>query len=162
MFIGLVAVQAQGVYKFGHVNSQQLLQEMPEFETALQAMEKLQTDGNERLQMMQTELQNQMNAYQAVAETLTPEQRATKEGELQTLNQKIQEYYASTQQQMQQKQQELTQPIVQKAIQAIEAVGKENGFLYIFDTAKSDIVHIGAESVDVTPLVRKKLGITTP
>ncbi len=160
LFIGSVAVNAQE-FKFGHINSQQLLQEMPEFELALNQMEKAQTDANERLKIMQTELQNQVTAYQNVAESMTVDQRTAKEAELGALNQKIQDYYSNTQQEMQQKEVDLTQPIIIKARQAVEEVGKENGFTYIFDTAKGDLLHIGVESVDVMPLVRKKLGITT-
>lgn len=159
-FTGILVVNAQGIqYKFGHINSQKLLSEMPEFEQALDAMEKLQTDGNERLQNMQTEMQNQVTAYQNIASTMTPEQRASRETELGGMSQKIQEYYQQMQQTMQQKEAELTQPIIEKARKVVEEVGKENGFTYVFDLAKGDVIYFGVESVDIMPLVRKKLGI---
>ncbi len=161
MLVGsLMATQAQALFKFGHINSQQLLTEMPDFEQALKAMEKMQTDGNERLKLMQGELQKQMGALQNGGATMTAAARAEKEQQLVEMQQKIQQYYQQTQQDMQVKEAELTQPIIEKAKKAIAEVGKENGFTYIFDTAKGELVHIGVESVDVLPLVRKKLGIT--
>lgn len=161
LFVGFAAANAQELvkYKFGHINSQELLSQMPEFEEALNAMEKMKTDGNERLKSMQTEMQNQVAAYQQAAATMTTEQRAAKETELGEMSQKIQAYYQQTQQTMQQKETELTQPIIEKARKAVEAVGKENGFTYIFDTAKGDLVYFGVSSEDIMPLVRKKLGI---
>lgn len=159
-FVGCIAANAQGIiYKFGHVNSQQLLSEMPEFEGALKAMEKLQTDGNELLQTMQTEMQNQLTAYQNAANTMTNDQRAAKEAQLGEMQQKIQTYYQQTQDDMKQKELELTQPIIEKARKLVEEVGKENGFTYIFDTAKGELVYLGMDSQDIMPLLRKKLGI---
>lgn len=147
--------------KFGHINSQQLLTEMPEFELALKQMEKMQTDGNEKLKIMQAELQKQVENYQKGAAILSMEARAAKEKELGEMQQKIQAYYQETQQLMQSKEAELTQPIIEKARKAVEELGKENGFLYIFDTAKGELIHIGVQSVDIMPLARKKLGIVS-
>lgn len=159
-FVGCIAANAQGIiYKFGHINSQQLLSEMPEFETALKAMEKLQTDGNELLQTMQAEMQNQLTTYQSNAGTMSNEQRSAKEAELGEMQQKIQAYYQQTQEDMKKKEIELTQPIIEKARKLVEEVGKANGFTYIFDTAKGELVYLGVESEDILPLVRKKLGI---
>lgn len=159
-FVGCIAANAQGIiYKFGHINSQQLLSEMPEFETALKAMERLQTEGNERLQTMQAEMQNQLAAYQSAASTMTNDQRAAKEAQLGEMQQKIQSYYQQTQEDMQKKELELTQPIIEKARKIVEEVGKESGFTYIFDTAKGELVYLGVDSEDIMPLARKKLGI---
>ena len=40
---------------------------------------------------------------------------------------------------------------------AIKAVGEREGYTYIFDSAA--MVHIGNDAHDVTPLVKKELGI---
>ena len=145
--------------KFDHINSQQLLTEMPEFEVALKQMEKMQTDGNERLKIMQAELQKQVDNYQNGAVILTIEMRAAKEKELGEMQQKIQAYYQQTQQDMQTKEGELTQPIIEKARIAVETVGKENGFLYIFDSGMGVVLYADP-AADATKLVKTKLGIT--
>ena len=52
------------------------------------------------------------------------------------------------------------QPISEKIKKAISDVGKENGFIYIFEMAAgTSILYNSAESIDVTPLVKGKLGI---
>ncbi len=60
---------------------------------------------------------------------------------------------------MQKKQQEMLQPIIDKANNAIKEVARENGFIYIFDIAGGTILYYSEKSVDILPLVKKKLGI---
>lgn len=62
---------------------------------------------------------------------------------------------------MQKKQQELMAPILQKANDAITAVGQEQGFTYIFDLDSTPIPYVNeTTSTDVTAAVKAKLGIT--
>ena len=51
-------------------------------------------------------------------------------------------------------------PIYKKLDEAIQAVGKTEGVVYIFDLAsKYPIPSVGAQSVDVTAKVKTQLGI---
>ena len=70
--------------------------------------------------------------------------------------QRLQETYTVAQQQLAAKEQELLAPIIEKARQAIKDVGKENGFVYIFDLNSGGIIYEGGE--DVLQLVLAKLG----
>ena len=62
-------------------------------------------------------------------------------------------------QDLQKQQETLLAPIQAKLQQAIQAVGAENGFTYIFDLAIPSIIYKGNGSEDVTALVKAKLGI---
>jgi outer membrane protein len=104
-------------------------------------------------------LKNKQQAYQAEAQTLSAEERTAKETELMELNQKVQNYYMLSQQQIQAKQNELQAPIVQKLKAAIQEVGDEEGFLYIFEMTSRVPVFASDKSIDVGPLVKAKLGI---
>ena len=96
-----------------------------------------------------------------MAKDLAPEVRAEREAELQQFNQRIQNFYTLAQQQLQAKQQELQAPLVKKVEAAIIAVGEENGFMYIFEKDAGLAVYLSAKSIDATPMVKAKLGITT-
>ena len=48
-------------------------------------------------------------------------------------------------------------PIVTKAMDAIKAVGKENGFTYIYDNGA--LLYTAETAEDILPLVKKKLGL---
>jgi outer membrane protein len=62
---------------------------------------------------------------------------------------------------MQDKQVELFTPITEKADKAIKDVGKENGFIYIFDVSPpSQVTYFDeSKSTNVMQLVKTKLGI---
>ena len=77
--------------------------------------------------------------------------------ELQEMQQRIQLFYQTAEQDIQKKQQELLAPVHDKMTKAIKAVGERDGYTYIFDSAS--MVHIGADAIDATPAVKKELGI---
>jgi outer membrane protein len=82
--------------------------------------------------------------------------RQVREKELQDLATRIQEFQANAQDDLEEKQYELAKPF-QDAIQnAINKVAKANGYAYIFDT--KILLYYGAGD-DITPLVKKELGI---
>ena len=56
-----------------------------------------------------------------------------------------------------QMEQQLLAPMIERVRDAIEAVGKEQGFTYIFDTSTGVTLYNGGE--DVTDLVKTKLGM---
>jgi outer membrane protein len=67
----------------------------------------------------------------------------------------------TAQTQLQEKQAELFQPVYEKVEKAIKDVGKENDYLYIFNSLQgSSLVFFDKEkSADVTTLVKAKLKI---
>ena len=77
--------------------------------------------------------------------------------ELQEMQQRIQLFYQTAEQDIQKKQQELLMPIQEKLQKAIKDVGAENGYTYIVDPAA--LLYTGPNAIDATPLVRKKLGL---
>lgn len=50
-------------------------------------------------------------------------------------------------------------PIYQKLETAVQAVGKAEGVIYIFDMARTPLAYIGAESIDLTAKIKAQLGI---
>jgi outer membrane protein len=61
---------------------------------------------------------------------------------------------------LQEKQAELFQPIMAKVDKAIKDVGKENGFIYIFDIAKGSLLYFDeTKSTNVMALTKAKLGL---
>ncbi|MBS2097140.1 OmpH family outer membrane protein [Carboxylicivirga linearis] len=159
VFLSAFTVQAQQPMKFGHLNSNELMAAMPELQAMQTQMESEFKVKEDQLAVMQEELQGKQQEYQQNASALTPPERQQKEQELAEMSQKVQNYYMLAQQQMQAKQQEMTAPIVQKLKAAIEEVGDEEGFLYIFDLSSKVPVFNSEKSIDVTALVKAKLGI---
>ena len=151
----LLAPMTMMAQKFGKVNTQSIMQSMPEVSKANGEMEALQKQKENDLKAMQDEFNRKADEYQKGASTMNATAKQQKETELQGLQQKIQQAYQDGQQELQKKSNELMQPIIEKVRNAINAVGKAGGYTYIFEEGAA--VYTGDTVKDVTPEVTAKL-----
>jgi outer membrane protein len=143
--------------KFAHINSQEIMQQMPEFIKARGDVEAQEKTYENDLKSMQDELQRKSDEYDKGKSTMNATAQKQKEQELQTLYQKIQQAYQDNQTALQKLQQEKMQPITAKLVNAIKVVGDKGGYVYIMDTA-AGIPYISPTlSKDVTAEVKAEL-----
>ncbi len=154
-----VSTFGQGKQKFGHINSNDLLLAMPENQQARDALQQHSKELETQLMAMQAELEQKYNDYLAKKDSLSTLIQQTRETELQDLNTRIQSFQQTAQQDLQAKEQELLQPIIEKARNTIREISKEQGYTYVFDTSTGALVYWPEESDDLLPLVKTKLGI---
>jgi outer membrane protein len=155
----LMAPLAIFAQKFGHLNSADIMQAMPEYKTAQTELQNLEKQYTNELQMMESELAKKSDAYEKEKATLPANIAQRREAELQDLYGRMQQYYQESQQQLAQASQEKMNVLVEKITKAIKEVGVAGGYLYIFDTS-SGIPYISETlSTDVTAAVKTKLGI---
>ena len=149
------AVQAQ---KFGFVNSTALIAELPEVKQAdatIEALQKqLQKKGQEMVQQFQTDYAEVQR--KADSGELSPKQQDEEAKRLEAAQQKIQQFEQESMQQIQTKRNELLKPIYDKINLSMKEVAEENGFQFIFDQA---VLLYFDPTADVTPLLKKKLGL---
>lgn len=147
--------------KFGHIDLQALIQVMPERATAETEFNTFQSELEDILGEMQRDLQTKMSEFEQMGAEVSEIKKNAKVAEIQDTQQRIQNYQITAQQQLQQKQAELLQPVFTKAETAIEEVAKEQGLLYVFDVgaANRTVLYKSNDSVDLLPLVKAKLGI---
>jgi outer membrane protein len=107
---------------------------------------------------MTAEYQQGVQEYQANEATYTDLVKQDKVAEITSLEQRIQAFQQNAQQSLQTKEQELLEPILSKARQAIEDVATEGNYTYIFDKSIGSILY-AKESENVLVLVKKKLGL---
>jgi outer membrane protein len=143
--------------KFGHLNVQQLISEMPEKQAADKELQSEAQKLQNQLQVMSQELDEKYKNYMAQRDSLSDLIRSTREKEIQDYDQRIQNFNRLAQQSLGQKEQELLQPILEKVEKAINAVGEEQGFIYIFDTSSQVILYNSDQSVDCAEMVKAKL-----
>lgn len=147
-------------FKFGHINSDELIQTMPEYDSATANLEKFRQELVNALELMSVELNTKNDTYQKESKNLSDIVKQTKEQELIDMNKRIQDFQTNAQTQLQSKQTEVFQPIYAKVDKAIKDVGKVNGFLYVFDVAKGALLYFDeAKSINILPLVKTKLGL---
>lgn len=154
---GIMNLQAQTL-KFGHINSADLIQMMPETKAADSAQAKYRKSLEDQMKTMTAEYQNKLQAYQSQGQTMQEAIKTTKEKELEDLGQRIQDFQQTAQESVQKKKEELYGPILKKAEDAIKAVAKEKAYSYIFDTS-AGVVLFAQPSDDIMSVVKAKMGI---
>lgn len=153
-----MSVNAQSL-KIGHVDSGAIMEIMPERTKIEQDIQAYAAELQTELQAMYGEYQNKLQDYQANQATMSNLIRQSKEKEIVDLETRISEFQSSADMAMQNKQLELLNPLIEKVQNAVNAVGKEKGFTYIFDKAAGAVVFIGDNAVDITADVKAKLGL---
>ncbi len=146
-------------FKFGHIDSQELLASLPEREAAEAQLQKHSELLEGQQKSMSDELNKKYADYLQEKDQLSDLVRATREKDLQDLQQRIAIFNQQAMKELEDKERQLISPIIEKVSNAIDAVGKENNFTYIFDLANRTVVYHSDQSIDVTPMVRKKLGL---
>ena len=142
--------------KFGYIDSQELLMLMPERKTAETEVQEFAKSLESQLGSMTAEYQQSVQEYQANESTYTDLVKQDKVAEITGLEQRIQAFQQNAQQSLQAKEQELLEPILAKARQAIKDVATEGNYTYIFDKSIGSILY-AKESENVLSLVKKKL-----
>jgi outer membrane protein len=146
--------------KFGHINGSELLQSLPEWDSATVRLERYRQELVNALELMSVDLNNKNDAYNKEEKNLTDLVKQTKQQEIIDLNRRIQEFQTNAQEQLQTKQAEYFRPIQEKVDKAIKDVGKENGFTYIMDVSSGVLLYFDeTKSTNIMPLAKAKLGI---
>lgn len=143
--------------KFGHINTQELFAQMPEVAKVKAQMDTVQGQYEAQLTSMNEEFQKKMKDYQDQEAKMADAIKQVRQQELQEMQQRIQLFYSTAEQDIQKKQQELLLPVQEKMKKAIETVGEKEGYTYIFDSAA--MVYVAPSAIDALPAVKKELGI---
>ena len=144
--------------KFGHLDSQALIQSLPE---AIKVQSELEAQGKiyeNDLKAMQEELQRKADEYDKTKSTMNSTKQAETEKALQDMYTKIQQTAQDNQQAFNKMQQDKLGPILQKVRDAIEQVAKAGGYVYIMEQAAGQPIYINTTlSKDVTAEVKAQL-----
>ena len=161
----LMTTAAWAQQKFGHINTQELFQLMPEVKTANEAFEAFRKTKLGELEQMDAEAQKKIAEFQEKQKTRSEGNRVTVDAELeaiassiQNIRERIGQVEQKAQQQLQQKQQELYTPIQAKVDNTIKAVAKDKGYTYVFDTADPMVKYFEGGD-DLMADVKTRLGI---
>jgi len=161
LFAALVLTAQDGFaksFKTGHINRDEIIMAMPDYDTAMKQYYAFGQELTNALELMQVEYNNRLDQYVKDSKNLTDLVKATKEQELADMQNRINNFQQQAQTQLQEKQAELLNPIIEKANNAINAVAKEGGYIYIYDVRT--LVYVDTvKSTDIGPLVKTKLGI---
>ena len=144
--------------KFGHINSNELLLAMPERAAVEGEVKKYTQQLESQLNVMSKEYQQKLDDYRDKEATMTDAIKQDKIKEITNLEERIASFQQTAEKDLQEKNQTLLKPIIDKAKKAIEDVAKENNYTYILDSGLGVLLYY-KDSDDIMPLVKKKLGL---
>ena len=152
----MFAPMATFAQKFGYVNTQSIMQSMPEVSKANGELEAKAKEFENDLKAMQDELQRKSEEYDKTKSTMNATKQQETEASLQDMYTKIQQTYQDNQQELRKLQEEKMQPIITKIRNAIDAVGKAGSYVFIFEDGAA-VYQSATLSKDVTAEVKTQL-----
>ena len=149
---GTQAMQAQD--KIAYVEIGELMSKMPAMMDAQKQLEKLSATYDVEYKGMVDEYQNKLKKYEQEAPTVGEAINATRSKEVQDMQKRITDYRDNAQKELQQKESDITKPIIEKVRASIQKVGKAQGFQYVLNSEGLLL----ADGKNLTADIKKDLG----
>ncbi|MCD8176839.1 MAG: OmpH family outer membrane protein [Tannerellaceae bacterium] len=143
--------------KIAHVDFEGILMALPEISNYEKKMADLGEQYEKELKGMQDEYTKKYEDFIANQETLTENIKLRRTQEIQSIQERIENFVPVAQQEMQKRSAELIQPLQEKVRKAVQDVAEENKYSYVVDTKM--FYYTGNNAIDANPLVRRKLGL---
>lgn len=142
-----------------YVNTTEILNQMPEKGKATQQLLTLSENYEKELALMQNEYNKKYSDYITYQASLSENIKLRRMQELTELENRIGQFMELAQEDIENQEKVLLEPLRQKINEAIHAVGIEHRYTVIYDLANPGIAFVSPDAVDANPHVKLKLGI---
>jgi outer membrane protein len=158
---GLISISStsfsQTTLKIGHVDIAEILAVLPERDSAAAVIEKETKEIQSTYDDMTAVYNKMLDDYEKGQSTFTELVKKNKESELLDKEKRLQEFEQNASANLQKRNSELIQPILNKILKAVDKVAAENGFTYILDVSKGSVVYTSKDSQNINQLVLRIL-----
>lgn len=156
--VAVSTVASAQTIKFGRVNSGEVIQLMPETDSAKVKIDNQKAALQEQLDFMQAEYTKKMTALEKDAPTLQGVIGEQRRKDVLDLRARLESFSQEAEQELSQVQMLLTQPIFKKLQDAIDKVSKVNLITFVIDESQPVFIYMDMSVVkDLTPLVKQEL-----
>lgn len=160
LFIIALPVISYGQMKIGYVDSDAIMDKLPDAQDAKQKLDVLVQEWQGELNKIENTWKTKYDDYEKRKLIMTDQSRAELEAELVKLEKQISEYREKkfgTNGEMFQKQDELMKPVQNKVFSAIKEVALEEDYDYVFDKSGDILLLYAKDKYDITMKVLNKL-----
>ncbi len=158
----LLAAPAALAQRVGYVDSQVILPQLPEFQSARQEVDRLAAGWQAELNAMDREVEALEQEFQARELLYTADERTQKAEEIQTRREEMALFrrrHFGPEGELFREEQQRMRPVQERVLVAVEAVAEEAGYDFVFDRG-GDVVFLYARpALNLTDLVLLELGI---
>ncbi|MGB0523220.1 MAG: OmpH family outer membrane protein [Flammeovirgaceae bacterium] len=151
--------------KFGYIETEVIVEKMPDYKEVKQELEKFATNWEKQLKKMKGAVDQMKDAYKVDEVLLTPEMKklrldsiTIKENELISLQERIFGYEGS----LFRKRQDLMKPIQEKVYEAVEKVCRKKKIQFMFDKSADLVMIYASKTHNYTDFVLEELGLGDP
>lgn len=162
LFISFIFVEklaAQTVQQIAYINSNELLEAMPDKVKASNILIDLNQKYKDELKVMQNDYNKKYSDFISYQTSMAENIRLRRMQELYELERQINEFMKLAQQDVESQEKALIEPLRLKIKDAVYQVGVEKGFICIYDLANPAIAFVTPDALNASDLVKQKLGI---
>lgn len=148
--------------KFGYVDSQYILEKMPEYKDAQKKIDDLSAQWQKEVEAKYAEIEKLFKAYQKEEVLLPDDMKIKRQDEIAQKEREVKEFQKAkfgVNGELFQKRQELIKPIQEKVYKAIKEIAEQGSYSFMFDRSNNNSILYADPKNDKTEAVIKKLGI---
>ncbi|MBI2427858.1 MAG: OmpH family outer membrane protein [Ignavibacteriales bacterium] len=156
----VVTISAWSQTKMAYINSQSVMEQLPEAQDAQKQLDALTQEWQSELTKMAADIQKKVDEYDKRKLIMTDKRRSEVEKELQDLDKKLVDYRNQkfgTSGELFTKQNELMKPIQEKIFKAVKDVADAEGYDYVVDRSSSTLLLFANSKHDLTQKVLEKV-----
>ena len=141
--------------RVGYTDAQLIVAQMSEYRTTLQQLQTLAESGQLEYQQLIQTYQDKLADYQKKQALLSEAARATREQELTTMQGEIQQFLTNKEQELEQREAQLMNPLLERVQNAINEVAAERSLDLVLNAqaAGSPVLLYADQSMDITETV---------
>jgi outer membrane protein len=165
IFLVFAAQPALAQLKIGYIDSEKVKSVYKDFLDVAKKLQELNQGWEREAKDMQKQIQDLLDQLEAQSLLLSEERKAEKQQEIQALNIKYQQFLNEKwgqQGEALKKEVELMQPVYEKIRKAIQKIGQDLGYHYIFDIVAGNIVYASEDQPDLTDKLLEELNKGIP
>lgn len=153
------SIVAQTIQQIAFVNSNELLDAIPEKAIAQKTIDDLNQKYKDELQVMQNDYNKKYTDFISYQTSMAEGVRNRRMQELYELERAINKFMEVAQDDIETQEKLLIEPLRNKVKSAIYQVGVESNFVCIYDLANPVLAFVTPDATDANSLVKQKLGV---
>ena len=158
LLVAIISMNASAQMKTATVNSNELVMSMPETKALQAKIQEKSAELSKQLETMYKQYETKMAELKGINPQKMTAIEEAKVAELQDLQKRIEKFEQSAQKEVQQMEQTLSVPILEKAKKMIEQVAAERGYSHVFDVSAGGMI-VFPKGDDITDATKTKMGI---
>ena len=156
--------EASAQQRIGYIDSQSILNEVPEYANVQQKLDQLEKKWRSEIQNEEEEVQALKEEFRAWELLYTEEERRQKQTEITKAQREVEQLrkrYFGPDGQLYTRQKELMRPIQERILKATEEVATEQGYDYVFDKGERVLFMYARDDHNLNEAVLQQLGVST-